>query len=313
MIYSSRANDHALAGANGIAACDRFLVANRLRHHLIEWGTQGPILLLLHGAQEHAHAWDFVAPLLARAGFHVFALDWRGHGETEWIGAGGYYHFADYTADLAAVVRQLGGSAALIGHSMGGNSALIYAGTEPERVTALVTIEGLGPPDVAPEAAPDRFAAWIADLERAEQRGPREMTLDEAAQRLRERFPLFSDEVARHMAEHGTIAHGERRRWRFDPLHQTGSPQPYYVRQARAFWRRIACPVLYIAGTASYLTVHEPAVAARIAVLRAARVTIEGAGHHPHLESPAAAATAIIDFIAPVLRHGARLREKEGK
>jgi pimeloyl-ACP methyl ester carboxylesterase len=312
MIYFCRANDQGRAGTNRIEARERFLVANRLRHHLIEWGTHGPIVLLLHGAQEHAHAWDFVAPLLATAGYHVFALDWRGHGETEWIGAGGYYHFADYTADLAAVVRQLGGSAALVGHSMGGNAALVYAGTEPQRVTALVTIEGLGPPDVEPEAAPERFAAWIADLERVEQREPREMTLEEAARRLREGFPLFSDAVARHMAEHGTIASGEKRRWRFDPLHQTRSPQPYYVRQAQAFWRRIRCPVLYIAGTASYLSLHGPEIAARTTALRAARVTIEGTGHHPHLESPTTTATAIIDFFAPVLRPGAHPREKEG-
>src|SRR5262249_53812789 len=69
----------------------RFIVANRLRHHLLEWSERGPALLLLHGFLEHAHTWDLVAPQLAAAGHHVFALDWRGHGDSEWVGSGGYY------------------------------------------------------------------------------------------------------------------------------------------------------------------------------------------------------------------------------
>src|SRR4029450_13191104 len=68
----------------------RFIVANRLRHHVLEWGDAGqPSLLLLHGFLEHAHTWDLVAPHLATAGWHVVALDWRGHGDSDWIGDGG--------------------------------------------------------------------------------------------------------------------------------------------------------------------------------------------------------------------------------
>src|SRR5262249_14968784 len=107
-------------------ARDRFVTANGLRHHLLEWGERGPVVVLLHGFLEQAHVWDFAAPALVAAGYHVYALDWRGHGDSEWVGAGGYYHFADYTADLAFVVRALGGRAVLIGHSMGASAALIY-------------------------------------------------------------------------------------------------------------------------------------------------------------------------------------------
>ena len=74
------------------------------------------------------------------------------------------------------------------------------------------------------------------------------MTLAEATRRLQERFPRFSAEVAQHMADWGTRQDQGARLWKFDPLHQTQSPQPYYVAQARAFWRRVACPVLYVEG-----------------------------------------------------------------
>jgi pimeloyl-ACP methyl ester carboxylesterase len=275
----------------------RHVVANRLRHHLLEWGGNGPVVLLLHGFLEHAHAWDLVAPQLAAGGYRVYALDWRGHGDSDWIGPGGYYHFADYTADLAFLVPQLAERVALIAHSMGGGVAVGYAGTEPTRVWALVLVEGMGLPDSDPESAPGRFAAWLGDLKRVAEHAPRRMTLAEATQRLRERFPRFSAEVAQHMADWGTRQDQGARLWKFDPLHQTLSPQPYYVAQARAFWRRVACPVLYVEGRETPLRLSAADLDERLRLLHARRVTIAGAGHHPHLEQPEAFARAVIPFL----------------
>lgn len=284
---------------------DRFVEANRLRLHLLDWSdaaAAGDPIVLLHGLQEHAHAFDLVAPLLAELGRPVFALDWRGHGESEWVGRGGYYHFANYVADLGFVVRALGGRAALVAHSMGGNAALLYAGAEPERVSALVSIEGLGPPNAEFSSAPGRFAGWIADLERAGARAARTLTLEQATERLGERFPLWPPEVARHMALHGTrpIGEDDSRAWRFDPLHTTKSPQPFYVEQARAFWQRIACPVLYVDGTRSFIGAVPIETDARLREIGAERVTIEGAGHHPHLEQPGETARILKAFLARV-------------
>jgi pimeloyl-ACP methyl ester carboxylesterase len=279
----------------------RHLTANRLRHHLLEWGGAGPVVLLLHGFLEHAHAWDLVAPRIVAAGYRVYALDWRGHGDSEWIGAGGYYHFADYAADLAAIVPQLAERVALVAHSMGGGAAVNYAGTWPERVSALVSVEGLGIPDSDPDGAPDRFRAWIDDLTRAAEREPRRLTLDAATGRLHQGVFRFSAAVARQMAEHGTRADGEARVWKFDPLHQTRSPQPYYVVQARAFWRRVTCPVLYVDGGNSTLALPATELEERLRILRARRVTIDGAGHHPHLEQPERFADVLVQFLRNAL------------
>lgn len=281
---------------------DLFVEANRLRLHLLEWGkpSDRPPLLLLHGFQEHAHAWDWLAPLLADAGHHVFAWDARGHGDSEWVGRGGYYHFADYVADVAFVVRHLGGRVSIVGHSMGGNVALLYTGTEPERVQAVAVIEGLGPPDSSHDAAPRRHAGWITDLERVARGERRPQTLDEAASKLRRFFPLTS-EISKHLARHGTRpvdGDGELVEWKWDPLHATRSPQPFYVAQARTFWARIACPVLYLEGSRSYLSADRFAIDDRLAALRAERVKIEGAAHHPHLEQPHATARVLLDFLA---------------
>jgi pimeloyl-ACP methyl ester carboxylesterase len=279
---------------------DVFLTANGLRLHLLEWGEPGqrPPILLLHGFQEHAHAWDWLAPLLVAAGHHVLALDLRGHGDSEWVGRGGYYHFPDYVADVAFVVRQLGGRVTLVGHSMGGNVALLYCGSEPERVASLALIEGLGPPDSPPDSAPKRFAGWIRDLERTPARERRGRPLADAAERLRRFFPL-TEEISLHLARHGTRPTGDDGlvTWKWDPLHATRSPQPFYVSQARTFWERIACPVLYLEGSRSYLSAAALEIEERVTALRAERVTIDDAAHHAHLEQPAATARALLGFL----------------
>ncbi len=276
---------------------DRFVDSNRLRHHLVEWGHDGPVVVLLHGFLEHARAWDFVAPRLAAAGFHVLALDWRGHGDTEWIGAGGYYHFPDYAADLAGVVRAVGGRAALVGHSMGAGGAVLYAGTAPSSVTALVCVDALGPPDMDPDDVPRRYGAWLAGLDKTVNRERPRVSLADATARLRERFPRFTDAVAAHMALHGTRAKNGARVWKFDPLHQTTAPTPYYVRQARPFWRRVACPVLYVAGAESPYRLPSDDEADRIATLRAEKAVLPGVAHHPHLEAPERLAEVLIAFL----------------
>jgi pimeloyl-ACP methyl ester carboxylesterase len=278
------------------AGRDRFITANRLKLHLLEWGAGERVVLLLHGFLEHAHVWDWVAPLLADAGHHVYALDWRGHGDSEWIGNGGYYHFIDYVADLAELVPQIAERVALVAHSMGGGAAVLYAGTVPERLRALVTIEGLGAPNLDPGTAPERVVGWLHDMQRVAHRPSSSVAFAAAVERLRERFPRFSESVARHLVEHGTRDAGGARVWKFDPLHQTRAPLPMPVAYARSFWRRVSCPALYIEGAASHLRLPAEDVNERLAALHAERVSIADAGHHPHLEQPAALAGVLNDF-----------------
>jgi pimeloyl-ACP methyl ester carboxylesterase len=273
------------------------LEANRLRLHLLEWGAGERVVLLLHGFLEHAHAWDLVAPRLAAAGLHVYALDWRGHGDSEWIGRGGYYHFLDYVADLAFLVPQLAPAVALVGHSMGGGAAVLYAGSEPARVSRLVAIEGLGVPDVDPAGAPERVCGWLEDLRRTAARSRRAPLLEDAVTRMCERFPHLGRPAARHLIEHNLCEREGEVRWKFDPLHQTRSPQPLPLAQARAFWRRVTAPALFVQGGESGFRGAYADLDERLALLRARREVIRGAGHHPHLEQPEALARLLVEFI----------------
>lgn len=277
---------------------DRFVQANRLRLHLLEWGVGDRVVLLLHGFLEHAHVWDFVAPLLADAGYHVFALDWRGHGDSDWVGAGGYYHFIDYVADLADLTPQLAPQVSLVAHSMGGGAAVLYSGTEPQRVRALVSIEGLGVPQLDAASIPQRVEDWLEDLRKAARRPRLNVALDVAVERMRSRWPSVSEAMAHHVMLHATREEHGQRFWKFDPLHQTRAPLPTPVEYARSFWQRVRCPVLYVEGDASALRHSYVHVDDRLDVLRAERVTIAGAGHHPHLEQPDRLAEVLQQFLS---------------
>ena len=134
--------------------------AGGLEHHVLEWLPAGPApdttVLCCHGYLDIGRSWRPVAERLVEAGRRVVAFDWRGHARTEWIGAGGYYYFTDYIADLADMIDALvPGRLHLVGHSMGGGVAIHYAGAFPDRVERLVVMEGLGPP-WAPKRLPRR-------------------------------------------------------------------------------------------------------------------------------------------------------------
>src|ERR1700760_2125151 len=122
---------------------------------------QGPLTLLLHGWLDHAGSFDTLAPLLPG---RTAALDFRGHGDSAWVGPGGFYHFIDYLADIDGAIEALSPKepVRIVGHSMGAASALLYLAARPERVTSLTLIDAL--PILAPVSdVPGRVTPHLAD------------------------------------------------------------------------------------------------------------------------------------------------------
>ena len=111
-----------------------------LRLHVRDWGGDGRPLVLLHGLSSSSRIWDMMAPHLA-PDFHVIAYDQRGHGLSD--KPDGDYSFREVTADLAALLRELGLERPIIaGHSWGGNVAVQFAAEHPREPAALVLIDG---------------------------------------------------------------------------------------------------------------------------------------------------------------------------
>lgn len=283
----------------------RLIEANSLTHHVLVWNTAVPgdaTVVLLHGFLDLAWSFTRLAQTLAQH-YRVVAPDWRGHGDSGWVGGGGYYYFMDYAADLARLLPALAhGRVYLVGHSLGGMVATCYAGAYPDRVQRLALLEGTGPPAGDPEQAPERLRLHVdtVDAVRAAPAKPL-ASIAAAAQRLLQRHPRLEPQWAQTLAEQATRPAPEgppgSRVWKFDPLHRTRTPLPFSLPAFAAFARRIHCPVLLVDGA---LTEFAWARDRERQALYAQRTvaTVPGAGHMLHLDQPQAVAELLLRFFA---------------
>jgi pimeloyl-ACP methyl ester carboxylesterase len=122
---------------------ENFVSVNKLRLHYLDWGPVGkPPLVCLHGHGGQAHIWDEFAQAMLPY-YHVYALDQRGHGESEWASDG--YERDLFVEDLATFVDALALlRVTLVGLSMGGWNAMLYAPNHQDRVERIILVD-IGP------------------------------------------------------------------------------------------------------------------------------------------------------------------------
>ena len=286
--------------------------ANGLSHHLVACdGARGPVLLL-HGYLDVAHSFDRVIAGLGAAGYAVYAPDFRGHGDSDRVPEGAYYHFADYVADVVGILDALSlPTAHVVAHSMGATVATMLAGVLPERVRSLSLLDGVGPPAMPADIAPDRTARWLEGLAKQRGRAPRRMaTFDDVVRRLKVSHPELDEALLRAVAPAQVRTVEDGYVFRFDPLHQTMSPGRFDGEAYEAYVARVRCPVLQVWGSelAGFAELAERA--ARYPEAR--RVHLDGAGHMMHWTQPEALAAALRGFLDGVSategahEHGAR-------
>jgi pimeloyl-ACP methyl ester carboxylesterase len=279
---------------------DATLAIRGLDHHLVHWGPEStdPVILL-HGHADCAATFQFLAGELP-AELPLVAVDWRGFGASA-RSPGGYW-FPDYYADLEALVDALcpRRPARIVGHSMGANVAMAYAGVRPARVAALVNLEGFGLARTQPSQAPDRIAKWLDEV-RAPAPEAEYASVEALAERVAKRNPRLTPDRARTIAACWSVPLPDGRvRLRADPLHRHVNPYLYRREEMEACWRRIVAPVLFVVGSESELLSRlapEGGVESfRSLVPRLEIATVAGAGHMLHHDDPRALARLIEAF-----------------
>lgn len=294
-------------------------IAPRARHvelrgvatHLSSWGNErAPKLVLLHGWMDVAASFQFLVDALSRD-FHVIAPDLRGFGRTAWQPQG--YWFPDYVADVDALLERIEPDAPvnLAGHSLGANVAMHYAGVRPERVKALIALDGFGIPAEGPERAPDKLAAWLEALADPPRFAPY-ASFAAVASRLLKNDPRLAPDKAAFLARHWAAAADDGTvRLTSDPRHKLSFPIVYRLEEVFAVWRRITARTLWIAAADSHIPAWldrhpegEAATDTLVGVRRrmghirgAALVTIADAGHMLHHDQPEAVAREIERFL----------------
>src|SRR5215472_1886221 len=266
----------------------RVYFSQRLRLHYVDWGNGGkPPLILLHGGQDHCRNWDWVAQRL-RHEWHIIAPDLRGHGDSQWS-ATGSYTMAGYIYDLAQLIdQQRLAPVTIIGHSLGGNIALRYTGIYPEKVKALVSIEGLGPsPKALAERArltiAERMRKWIDLQHNLSGRLPRRYaSIEDAFRRMQEANKHLSPAQARHLTQHGVNQNEDGTySWKFDNYVRVWPPYDVPTADIEELWARIACPTLLVYGKESWAS--NPLEDGRAKFFKNAEVAVvERAGHWVH-------------------------------
>jgi pimeloyl-ACP methyl ester carboxylesterase len=262
-----------------------------------------PKVVLLHGWMDVSASFQFMVDAL-RSRWDVYAPDWRGYWLTEW-GKADCYWFPDYIADLDRLLGELDAFPAnLVGHSLGGNVAALYAGIRPQRVARLVNLEGFGMAATRPEQAPGRYARWLEELRDPPEFRPYE-NFAALAERLRRNNVRLSEDKAQFLAQHwGKEVEGKGVVLRADPAHKIVNPVLYRYEEVRACWREVTAPVLWVEAehteTPRRLKLNDHDLAGRRAAFRDLRhVTVRDAGHMLHHDQPAAVARLLEEFLAP--------------
>ncbi len=262
-----------------------------------QWGKPtSPAIVLVHGWGDSGATFEAVATHL-EGDFRLIAPDLRGFGESS--ASGRPYWFPDYLRDLDAVVDATVGSRpfTLVGHSMGGNVAGIYAGVRPGRVASLVLLEGFGMPPTQPADAPDRYRRWLDQQQETPQLRDfvDESTLLNHLQRL---APAAAPEVLASVLPRWARSLPEGAwRLRMDPVHKAVNATLYRREEAAACWRATTAPVVLVAGEVSDFAGRfkglDPMADCAAHYAQASCHVLPGAGHMMHWERPAEVAALV--------------------
>ena len=287
------------------------LATRHLSYHVRHWGPDTsplPTLVLLHGWMDVSASYQFTVDALQHER-RIIAPDWRGFGLTTGAPVD-HYVFADYLADLDLLLDHYapGEAIDLVGHSMGGNVAMMYAGVRPERIRRLVNLEGFGLPATRPDQAPKRYAQWIDEIK---QLHTGDMALkgydsqDGVARRLMKTNPRLSEDKAQWLAGHWAQPNAQGQ-WEIlgDPAHKITSAQLYRLDEAMALYKNITAPVLSLEASDDSLgqwwkgryTLDE--YHQRLTHVRNCRTAVvHDAAHMLHHDQPAQVARLIEEFL----------------
>ena len=259
-----------------------------------------------------AASWQFMVDSLTDQFFQqrrILAADWRGYGLTQGMATDSFW-LPDYLGDLDALLLQVcpGQSIDLVGHSMGGNVVMMYAGARPDRIRRLINLEGFGMSVTRPSQAPGRLSQWLDELQ-AFEKGELDLKAypDAAAvaQRLMKTNQRLSQDKADWLALHWAQEDAQGQ-WHIlgDAAHKVINPYLYRVDEVLEIYKRITAPTLVVEAADDSLRqwwkgkftleeFHERLKS--VANLKIA--TLQDAGHMLHHDQAEALAQLLEDFL----------------
>ncbi len=288
------AADLGVGHAPRVRYVSRNVVINHLRLHLLEWGEpDAPPLLLLHGGNQSAHSWDLVSLHLADR-YHIYALDQRGHGDSEWA-RDAEYAPDQMARDALALIAQEGVAAPIVvGHSMGGMVTMRLTALEPTLPRAVGLV------DVGPEVS-QRGAETIRNFV---VRNTEFDQLDQFIDRVVAYDPFRSREHIERTARYNLVQRSDGRyvsksdRLLHDPeFRQRARPDSERRDVAQGF-HAFAGPTLLIRGERSNILEAEAAQRFVTGLPNARLVEVSDCGHNVHSQNTPGFLEALTPWLA---------------
>jgi pimeloyl-ACP methyl ester carboxylesterase len=272
-----------------------------------EGADNGPPLVLLHGGSSRWQWWDWVIdPLAERT--HAYAPDLRGHGLSTWTP--GHYRLFDYADDIASFLQHVVREPAIVlGHSLGGEIAMIVAALHPPLVSAVINEDG----PLSMDGARRPIARQLPMLEAMRENAGSTLPDDELMQRVADAPVGFGDHVQRF----GDAIEEDRDilRWcaetarRNDPamIDAVIEFERMHAGYDDALLARIECPVAILqADPQQGGALTDAEIAHAMTLLSDGRqVRADGLGHSMHIDDPdwfVRTVLALIDDFLPVPR-----------
>ena len=261
-----------------------------------EWNREAPVaadrptILMLHGGGQNRFSWKNTGQVLADQGFHVIALDARGHGDSD-RAPNAEYTVDALSNDVLLVLEQIGRPVVLIGASMGGlTSILVAEHAGPQQVTKLVLV------DVVP-----RFekggSARIRDFMFSHVHGFE--TLQHAADAIAEYLPHRKRPKNLDGLKKNLRQRDGRWFWHWDPAFLTAPDDDPFIRVERIEQAAIdlTIPILLIRGKLSDVVSAEGVQDFLAKVPRAEFVELSDAGHTAAGDDNDAFSEAVVSFV----------------
>lgn len=285
------------------ASRSEFVDANGLRLHVRRWGQPGaPRVFMLHGWMDCSATFQFLVDGFVHE-WDVIAPDWRGFGLSEWQNSS--YWFPDYLVDLECLLDHYSPDrpALIVGHSMGGNIAGIFAGLRPQRVARFVSLEALGSAirDTADYLA--RTSQWVRDKRQGVPVHRTYASIERFAERLLQANPRLRPDRALFMATHFSRVDAQGRIVpAADPWHRMFSPFLMRSEEFSQAWADITAPVLWVVAEESDLLRRyddrQDEYRARLGSFRdATEVRVREASHNLQHDQPETLAPLVEDFL----------------
>ena len=262
----------------------------------LHWSVpEGTPVLCLHGWLDNAAS--FVPMSSHLHGMDLIALDFPGHGRSYHRHPAAHYYFTDYLWDLDEALDALGWrSCHLVGHSLGGAVASVYAAAAPDRVRSLVMLDALGPITASAESGTERLRKSLASV-RSEPRRIKNYPSLEVMMNMRQMNSAMDDTSARLICERASQQMDGHFKWRTDPRLHWVSPVLLTENQVLDYLRHIEAPVLTITATPFAPYVGEEKYRIRSAAIHRARHEMRPGHHHFHMDQSETIAAEVLSFI----------------